>query len=32
LNKKNIFGHCKEFQTRKSLLIDIIFAKKKNIC
>jgi hypothetical protein len=32
LNKKCIFEHCREFQARKTLFIDIIFATKKNIC
>jgi hypothetical protein len=29
LNKKCIFEHYREFQARKALLIDIIFAMKK---
>jgi hypothetical protein len=29
LIKKCIFEHCREFQARKSQLIDIIFAMKK---
>jgi hypothetical protein len=29
MNKKSIFEHYREFQTRKTLLIDIIFAIKK---
>ena len=29
LNKKCIFGHCREFQARKTVLIDIFFAMKK---
>jgi hypothetical protein len=32
LNKKCIFEHCRGFQARKTLFIDIIFATKKNIC
>jgi hypothetical protein len=28
LNKKCIFEHCREFQARKTLFIDIIFATK----
>jgi hypothetical protein len=32
LNKKCIFDHYREFQARKSLLIDIIFAMKRNYC
>jgi hypothetical protein len=30
LNKKYIFEHYREIQTRKYLLIDIIFVMKKN--
>jgi hypothetical protein len=29
MNKKSIFEHYREFQTRKSLVVDIIFAMKK---